>query len=183
MNDAKHYLWRGINYYYLKKYSLAIADLNIVIQKDTKIELAYYYRALLRYFELDDKGVIEDCNKALELKKNASTYYQRGISKYNLKDYQGALDDFNESLKINPEYKLAILERGVTSYQLEKDNAALTDLNKYIELDPNSSRAFYYRGKLKKYMNDLTGSCTDLKKAQALGDIYAKEELVKNGCK
>ena len=155
----------------------------MAIQKDPKIPEAYYCRALVKYYNEDDKGVIEDCSKALSFTKTESIYYQRGISKHKIKDYQGALDDFNESLKINPDYKLAILERGVVSFILEKDNLALIDLNKYIELDPNSSRAFYYRGKLKKYMNDLTGSCTDLKKAQSLGDIYAKAELVKNGCK
>ena len=176
-------MWRGVNFYYEEKYSQAISDFNVAIQKDKQLETAYYYRALIKYDQQDDKGVIEDCTNALAILKSYETFYQRGISKYNLKDYQGAIDDFNESLKLKPDYRLAILERGIAYYQTEKDTQALTDLNKAIEMDPKSSRAFYYRGKLKKYMNDFSGSCNDLKQAKVLGDEEASDELVRNGCK
>jgi lipoprotein NlpI len=138
---------------------------------------------LVKYALNDYKGCVEDCNSALNLTQTADSYYMRGASRFLLQDYNGSLDDFNGALNIKPDYKLAVLERGVTYFMLEKDDLALNDLNTSIISNPNSSRAYYYRGLTKKYKNDLNGSCADLKKAQSLGDKYAGDDLIKNGCK
>jgi len=159
-----------------------MADLNKSIELNNKYETSFYYRANLKYSMADDAGCIEDCDKALAIKKYYDTYYTRAIAKLQSKQYEAAIVDFTEALNLNSKHGKSLIERGVAYYFLEKDDLAKKDFDAGLLLNPEYSRGYYFRGKLKMYAKDKIGCCEDLKKAKQYGHSKADEELVKNGC-
>lgn len=83
-------------------FTSSIKDLNKDIDSDFKNNPPPYHSKGLGKFELgDDKGALQDFNKAIELDpKYAEAYYARGLEKEKLGNNSEALKDFNKADKL-----------------------------------------------------------------------------------
>ena len=131
----------------------------------------YHKSAILKYNRNDDRGSLDDFNRAIQLAPgSAGLYTNRGDLKANhLGDYQGALADYNRAIQLEPKVAVHIKARGVLKMEHIRDfQGSLADLNKAIQLQPDYGLAYAYRGVLKHGLNDRLGGIADTKKAAML---------------
>jgi hypothetical protein len=130
-----------------------------------------------------NKGILEDCNKAITANsQDAKVYIRRGKIKFILLDSQGALADFEKAIELKPGYANAYSSRASIKATLLKDYAAaLADFDKAISLDPEYDQAYFDRGLVKHYLNDRDGACADWKKALELG-LGQAENIIERFC-
>ncbi|MES2828455.1 MAG: tetratricopeptide repeat protein [Bacteroidota bacterium] len=178
------YRSRGFVYYlYIKDYSKALADYNMLIKLTPNQSYSYsdrarLYNAMERYTD-----AANDYTEAIRLKPDHDTHYVDRAEVYvkaNQRDL--ALADFNKYIALEPtEY--AYWKRAVFYEKIKENELALKDFNKCIALEPKTSSPYYFRGQFyyKKQQYDL--AVKDFSKAMAVepgkaalyrgrGDIY-----------
>jgi Tfp pilus assembly protein PilF len=78
----------------------ARADLDVFIQHNNSNARAYINRAGTR-FPADMKGVISDCDKAIELEPgNKNAWFLRGLARYELGEKEKACADFSQAIEL-----------------------------------------------------------------------------------
>jgi tetratricopeptide (TPR) repeat protein len=166
------YFIRGIAYLQLQEHQQSLADFNRVININPKNFEAYYSRAVLKRYGLNDfQGALADYNQAIMISSIfLPAYIGRAEVKKYLGDFQGALADYNQIISFNPKLGAAYSVRAI----LKEDNlndfsGALADYNQAIALDPKDSDSYYRRAFLKRYsLKDFRGALTDYNQAIAL---------------
>lgn len=114
---------RGMCYYYLEKFELAIKDFKEVIKLDPNNYLAY-----------NNRGSAE--------------YNNQDIATASIQDLRLAEKDFNKSLQLKPDFELAYRNRGIVRYYMDSLHTAYKDLLYAIQLEPTDEKAHYFLGKL-----------------------------------
>ena len=100
---ASGYIVRGGFYREIKKYDLALNDLNKAIELEPKLIRAYYSRGYFYGISKQYDLALADFNKALTLdSKNTLGYYGRAGLQKDKGIYQSAISDFEKVLEINP---------------------------------------------------------------------------------
>lgn len=95
------YMNRGVNYTFLNRNDLAMADYNKAIALNPKYALAYSNRGWLNRNVKNYAKALADANRAIELApKDPRFYYNRGITYAAMKKHKEALNDFLESDKL-----------------------------------------------------------------------------------
>ncbi len=122
-SDINLIMSRGMCYYYLDKFEMAIKDYKSVIKLDPKNYKAY-----------NNKG--------------SATYNNQNIVEASKLDLQSAEIDFTKSLEIKPDFQLALRNRGIVRFYLDDLDNAYKDLLYASKLDPKDAKAQYYIGKL-----------------------------------
>ncbi len=85
----------------------------------------------------DLKGVIQDHNKALELKPDyAYAFSNRGVAKADLGNLKGAIKDYNKAIELKPDDAFAFYNRGLAKYCLGDLEGAKRDSERAHELNP-----------------------------------------------
>jgi tetratricopeptide (TPR) repeat protein len=98
---------------------------------------AYYYRGRAKAALWDNRGAIQDFNRAIELKpdSNAEAYFCRALCKQLLRDLQGEMEDYTSAIRINPNHAAAYYFRGTGRIlQLKQKELGCLDLSKAGEL-------------------------------------------------
>lgn len=81
----------------------AIANCTDVLQNDSQLTTAYYYRANAWLGLRDTDRAIEDYTRIIQLDpKDATAYSNRGIAWYSKGDYEQAVRDLLKALSVNP---------------------------------------------------------------------------------
>lgn len=152
----------GVTQSMLKNYPDAIANLDEVINSDSKFTVAYMARAYAKVMKLqsDEKNgdydkiagsnpsmfdrraslaalqdVISDYDMALTLNPRlVFAWFNKGNIYYSVGDYTSALQAYSEALKIDPEFGQAFFNRGLAYLQAGNKQQAFTDLSKAGEL-------------------------------------------------
>jgi tetratricopeptide (TPR) repeat protein len=168
------YLNRANSYIKLKKFDLALLDLNKAIiydptNPDTYNSRGYFYQFTL---EKNDKA-IDDYNKAFSIDKDyLPAYYNRGIIYMDNDEYENAINDFSKVIQnddmVNPE---VFFLRGVSYIEIEKYDLAINDFDNAIELFSNNADYYYNRGLAKYNLNKTDEAINDFNKAI---EIYPK---------
>ncbi len=115
--DPVLYLERGIVYSLTDEFDAAHEDYNRAISLDPRFADAYYFRGRLKYNYVlrmdgvrryDERGALEDSNRAIELEKLKSRYtlseaycLRGAVHENRFMDYDGALKDFNAAVDSN----------------------------------------------------------------------------------
>ena len=99
INDA--FFQRGIVYYNLNEYQLAINNYDVSIKANYSLSSSYFNRGL-SYYQLDKESLaLLDYNKAIELNSSKALFYRaRGNNYYWMKDYLKAYEDYEKSIEL-----------------------------------------------------------------------------------
>ncbi|MQF69594.1 tetratricopeptide repeat protein [SAR202 cluster bacterium AD-804-J14_MRT_500m] len=141
---------RGITYYRLGEYEVAIDDLSKAIEFDSKDEYNYYWRGLA-YKELDEHEVaINDFSKAIELSPNELAFInERGGSYYHIKSYQRALEDADTMISqnsSNPFWTVSAYNlKGLVYHTTGEYELAINSYSQAIELSPEHATIYSHR--------------------------------------
>lgn len=153
---------RGIAYYKLGQYSMAIKDFNQAIRLKPDFAEAFYNRGAA-YGGLGQRArAIKDYNQVIRLKPDfAGAFYDRGVVYYQLGQYSKVIEDFSQAIRLKPDYEEAIYNRGVTYYQLGQYSRAIEDFNQIIRLKPDDAKAFRSRGGVYKQLGQHSRAIED----------------------
>ena len=133
-----------------------------VIQKNPMIDYAYINRAHAKSDLDDQKGAIEDYNKAISINPHfAESYNNRGNSKYILNDKNAAITDYNKAIEVDPKYSLAYFNRAIAKGDISDFSGAIEDYTKAVENKADYADAYYNRGNTKIKMQDFKGAIAD----------------------
>lgn len=114
---------RGMCFYYLDKFELAIKDFRAVVKLDPQNYLAY-----------NNMGSAE--------------YNNQNIASASIQDLKLADRDFSMAIKLKPDFELAFRNRGIVRYYMDSLEASGRDLMYAIKLNPEDPNAHFYVGKL-----------------------------------
>ncbi|RZK31122.1 MAG: tetratricopeptide repeat protein [Hymenobacter sp.] len=174
--SAKAYWRRGDEYYRLKKYPLALADLNKSLQVDSAFsygqviadrgqthEMMGNYAAAIRDFT---RAIAYAAAKDPDLPQGLEQYYyHRGRTNLKDRDTTCALLDLASALRYYPKHYEARTLRARVYCRQGKYQAALAEYAYLFEkaypgldlrLEAESAADFYYRGRAKQQVGDST---------------------------
>ncbi|MDE0086878.1 MAG: tetratricopeptide repeat protein [Candidatus Poribacteria bacterium] len=139
-------------------YNRAITECNTAISLNPDYALSYLIRGDACYDQLRGQGsfglpsllkIIEDYNKAIELKYDfAEAYRSRAMIYRMLNSDSEALEDLNKAIEFAPENANDYYNRGLTHRDNGDLNLAIDDLNKAIELKPDYANAYRERDEI-----------------------------------
>ena len=121
---------RGLIYYCLNNYKLALRDFNQASIKRPFEYKIFFNKAFLYFLQGDYKSSIQDFSKAIELTQSSrfEPLYMRGNANYYSGQYNPAINDYNQSLIIKPELETARQNLAVCYVMLNQYKEALNEL-------------------------------------------------------
>ena len=129
---------------------------------------AYYVRASSKAELGDDRGAIDDFDRAIYLGVSPSlealAYFERGNRKANRDDHSGAIVDYGDAIAINhPDTVfLAYYNRGYSHTSLGNHEKAIADFSRVIEQDPyHDADAYCSRANSRLQLGDFGGAIED----------------------
>ncbi|MDB9314841.1 tetratricopeptide repeat protein [Spirulina sp. CS-785/01] len=157
-DSAMDYNNRGLLYFQLEEYELALADFDVAIALNESLDQAYNNRAncyarLGQYAEaIADYQIALDFNPA-----NLRAWINQGITYRELGLYDLALENFDITLILGKRLQgRAYGERGRT-YHLRGDwNSAIADYQRAIEFLNNNLSARRYKKRVQQWLSELT---------------------------
>jgi len=97
-NESLHHYNRGVYYMSTNDYTSAMSDFDKAIQLDNKNALAFAYRGHNKICIGDNKGAVEDCNKAISLTDFWGVfYYIRAKAYIGIDEHSKAINDLRLS--------------------------------------------------------------------------------------
>ena len=143
------------------------------INKGTKISFAYNNRGIIRRNANDNKGALEDFDKAIQLKPDfVEVYNNRALSRYIQGNTNLAIQDYNKAIELKPDYAEAYRNRGIVRRISNDNKRAVDDFTKAIELVPGDFLAYHNRGLSKSDLGDIERARKDFDKAISLNPEY-----------
>lgn len=152
-------LHRSFDYYHVRDFENAIADLNEILAKDDSYVMALFLRAQVRCAQLDASGATM---QASELRLG----------------YLMVLQDLTKCVEMNPEMSYAHYNRGNVFVRLADYSAAVHAYDEAVKLDAKFPDAFFNRGVAYLLNNEIDNGLSDLSQAGELG-LYAAYNLIK----
>ena len=127
------YFNRGLFYYDLERYELAIADFDQALALNPQDADTYFCRGL-PYFDLKQyEPAIAAFDQALALNpQHTDAYLHRGLSCFFLERYEQAIADLDQAIALNPQHTEAYFHRGLSYFSLERYEQAIVDFGKAI---------------------------------------------------
>lgn len=139
--------------------SNAFEDLTMAIKyahDNGDLTLCYYNRANVRIEQLDWRGAIEDCEKAiLYAPDNYHAYSSKAQAEIEIEDFYGALRDCDKAISIHPGYDFyPYYYRGMAKAKLGKKESACDDFGEAKRLNEQSGTNDYrVRSAISTYCN------------------------------
>ncbi len=156
------YLRRALDYYHVRDFSAAMADLDKAIELDPKNVIAYYLRAQVRYAQLQ-------VDHPLPLKELTSEVKI---------GYSLVQSDFEKVLSLAPDMVYAQYNLGNVYVILHEYNHAIEAYTKTLEMDNKFPDAYYNRGVTWLLMDKTEEGLRDLSQAGEYG-LYSAYNLIK----
>ena len=161
---------RALDYYHIRDFENAVADMNALIQENGAEPLALILRAQCRFAQLEVSRttasasdlrlgylmVVQDYSKASDLMPDAPfLYYNIGCVQVQLADYSAAQRSFSRALELDPHFPSAYYSRGVAYILGGQIEQGLSDLSQAGELGLYTAYNL-----IKKYSKELTSKNT-----------------------
>lgn len=146
------------------QYDEAIDILDILLEKNPQLDIAYYYKALALFFMDNKEDSFNNYNLAIEHSKNnmPDAYFYRGILYQNYKnDYKKAIEDYSMCINL-----------------INKNAGKLIYLNSIGDVYYNRSIAYSKLGNNKESMQDLLKARNSYKKEQNQDGVKMIEEIL-----
>jgi tetratricopeptide (TPR) repeat protein len=174
-SSSNAYCNRGNCYRIIKKYDLAMADLNLALVLDNDNAVASEDRAILMAAMDRHQDAILDFDKALSLSSDwniiekSNCYFYRGYSKKILGDKYGALQDFTKAISLNNDNEKAYLYRGkMYAADRQQLDLAIADLSNVIRINPMNDEAYAIRANTYGVKSDYYSEMNDSQSALSI---------------
>lgn len=138
---------RAVAYTVVQNYPDAITDLDIVIQSNPDMAIAYWQRAVCETMmtgynisqgldaRMKNASAIYDFGRAIELApQNAYIYYDRASVLLQNGESSKAIEDYSQAIRLEPHFAEAYYNRGLLYYSMGDKASALRDFSKAGEL-------------------------------------------------
>jgi tetratricopeptide (TPR) repeat protein len=158
----------------------ALTDYDSAILINPNAGRAYGSRGVVKgkLNRLDE--AIEDLSKAIEMEPDSSSSWSnRGLAKDLKGDLEGAIIDYNKAIELNPTDKNAYYNMGITYRKLNNIDASNKSFTEAIRLSPKMSDAYYNRGDNYLLLNKKDLACKDFDIAAQLGNLKAKQQMIR----
>ncbi len=179
-NDVAAYFFRATSHYNLKNYDKALLDYNKASEMGFSSDAALYNnRGVIRFYQNDMLGALDDYNRALQLDpKRADTYIARALiyKRQGKKDL--SLQDINQAIELHPDFARAYYERAKI-YRENNLAQSLSDYGKSIELDPKMFSAYLERGDIYLMSQNIVGALNDFNQALLLNPKDAQAHYLR----
>ena len=163
---SKAYATRGVTYYELKEYKLAIDDYTQAIKIDSQNAEYYAFRGGIYSFLKEYKQAIDDLTQAIKIDPKKATYYHlRGTTYLQLKDYKQAIADYTQAIQLDPKNATYYGGRGFAYFQLKDYKQAIDDWNQVIKIDPENATYYSARGDAYFQLKDYKQAIDDYTQA------------------
>lgn len=165
---------RAIALHHLRKYELAIRDLDQLIVTDSVDVTLWFSRACSRYELIHQIMLQEEMQRefpASELtQKPAPVATSAGVEH----TYEMVLADYDRALKLDPGFAFGWYNRGFINATMGNYREALDDFSKAVTMQDNLAEAWYNRGLIGILLQENHNGCKDLSRAGELGikDAY-----------
>ncbi len=192
-DDASLFFARSLDYSLVQDINNALSDLDRAIQLNSKMVLAYFERAILRYRKMNvdyaNKQVEEDLSITNALQRRDPTkrvltdvspkagIYSLGEKAFG-NDFEFVLRDLDKVVALEPNFIYAYYNRGnIRCLQRDYRNA-LIDYSKALDINPDFAEAWFNRGITQIYLGDREHGLADLRMAGQLG-LYKAYNIIK----
>lgn len=171
---ADRYHLRGIAYYVLKKYDLALADLDASLKIKPENAHIYVNRGNIWRLKHEYDKALKDLDHAIRLEKtNANAFKIRGLIFYQTQQYQKSIDDLSEAIRIQPNMISALNARGIAYRDQNRTDLALQDFNQAIKLNNFVSEVFSNRAGIWEAQKKYQSAIQDYQRAIELNPTSA----------
>lgn len=170
---------RGVAYFEIEQYQLAIDDFNqaIAVSFDFNFVLAYLNRSYIAlahfnrghtYAHLKDYNTaIRDYNEAERIgiagRSREYLYYNRATIYYYRGEYDTAIYDYSKAIDTNPYKEQYYYDRGSAYSHKKNYEQAIIDYSKVIEIAPSRIIAYYDRALMYMNTNNTEAAVNDLR--------------------
>jgi tetratricopeptide (TPR) repeat protein len=179
--ETFNFLSRGLLYYLVDEYALAMNDLNKSIALEDKNMLAYFSRANGRLKMTDEIQQISKNSELINISFKKGQQQNTETETSTITDYQDVLTDYRVCLQLNPKFAYSYYNQAYVKCKLKDYEGSLADLNKAIEIESDFAEAYFNRGLTRIYLDDVEGGAMDLSKAGELG-IQDAYNVIKRYC-
>lgn len=159
-HDTTLLLRRALDYYHVRDFENAIADMNDYLQRDPHSQVGLMLRAQCRFAQLE---VSQTTSSASDLRLG----------------YLMVLQDYNRALEEHPESPYLLYNTACLMVQLSDYAGAIRMFDQALTLDSKFSDAYYSRGVAHILAGDIEQGLTDLSQAGELG-LYTAYSLIKH---
>lgn len=158
-------LRRALDYYHVRDFEGAIADLNDLLEAEPNSLLGYFVRAQVRSAQVEVSAktmpadelrlsylmILQDLTKCIEMAPETPyVHYNKGCVQIHMMDYKGAVEAFSEAIRLDPKFPDAYFNRGVAYLLDGKSDEGLSDLSQAGEFGLYSAYNLIKRYSVKK---------------------------------
>lgn len=159
---AIDFFGRAMDYYTLRNYQAALADLDRAVELSPDFTIAYLLRANVR--RLNAKTMqLSDSNADLA----TSALGQSAAQMVNAE----IVNDIDKVIELSPRMSFAWYNKGTVLASMGDFTSAISAFTKAIELKPDFGEAYYNRGYLYLNLGNRESGMADLSKAGELGIV------------
>jgi serine/threonine protein kinase len=157
---------RAYAYINLKKYDLALADLNQAIALNPKLAQAYGNMGMMFVEQRDYNSAIKSLSQAIDCdNSNAAYYANRGFAYTQVGDYAQAIANYSDAIKRDITNVQLHLSRAYIYICIEKFDEALNDYSDALKLDSSNIDIYVHRAGLNYRLNHFQEAIFDYTKA------------------
>jgi tetratricopeptide (TPR) repeat protein len=167
---------RGVQYFMMKKFDLAIKDCTDLIELNPSKLDAYCLKAVCEFNLKRYDEAFQDVDKAIYIDPDYYQAYQNKAEFYfQLKNWEKALESINKALQINQDNGHCFHIRAEVYFNTGEMDKCIKDFDKAIELNDIMELPYIYldRGIAKISIGHREEGCTDIKKSVILGNSAA----------
>jgi tetratricopeptide (TPR) repeat protein len=168
-NYSKAYHQRGLAYYQLANYQIAIEDYTQAMRINPDIAVIYKHRADARYRIGDNQGAIEDYHQAIKINPHYAINHKNRENSPYLSDEKHQLI---KEMAVKPDDAIGLKNRGNTLCELGEYERAIIDYNQAIKINANFTDAYYHRGNAHFDLGNYEAAIDDFRKVIKMKSNY-----------
>ena len=166
--------WRGVTWYYLDKYDLALIDLQNSLKLQPDNNSGYYYIGNCYYVQNDYDTAIVNYTKAIAIgAPEPREYYYRGNCYRKQNKYDAAIADYSSAINLDIAYANAYVNRGDCYLYSGKYDEAGKDYDVAIKLGKEDGYLFFNRGAIYLKNGDVDNAINCFERTTKLLPNYA----------
>jgi tetratricopeptide (TPR) repeat protein len=174
--DSTLFLNRAACRINMELFEEAVADLHKFLESQPESPRAFYYLAVVEYYNFSYKGAINYLELATNLNPDyMEAYYLLGAVYGEMGKPDLALENYGTAYELDPTFHRSMLNAAVLKMEFNDPDGALEILETLKDEQHDfGPELHYYLGEVKTMLHDKDGACEEWQTASAIGDLEAK---------